>query len=353
MWNTAYTGGCLLNIGICGCLCWMTCLRFVSSLFLDMFKILLCCTTDPRCSVLRPRCLSGSYDHVQIDKRQTLHENGRAHTFLLDAWLINEGHCHFHYPLLCRRRGLVCLVTGIQTPDPPRSHHSVLSLAGVHTRLPILPIRSLLPRLLWWIASTKHTTTQRPRTASTLQLQPHRFREIFFWAAPWLQKRWNDTFPSPASVMNSWHVISFCFPELSIQPQLNSILIPPHARTYTTASSHGETQLWTIYFRLLFSNNNDNNPFGCLLQFNWRLCFFFFIFQMVSDQIHLYTVQYQDLLTASEKKPPAHSPHLHLRHTHTHTYIHAFDNSLVVSRRLLKLVWSFCSGGWSSVNNLF
>lgn len=199
MWNTAYTGGCLLNIGICGCLCWMTCLRFVSSLFLDMFKILLCCTTDPRCSVLRPRCLSGSYDHVQIDKRQTLHENGRAHTFLLDAWLINEGHCHFHYPLLCRRRGLVCLVTGIQTPDPPRSHHSVLSLAGVHTRLPILPIRSLLPRLLWWIASTKHTTTQRPRTASTLQLQPHRFRDMFFLSSS----------VTPEAL--KWHVSLPCF----------------------------------------------------------------------------------------------------------------------------------------------
>lgn len=50
-----------------------------------------------------------------------------------------------------------------------------------------------------------------------------------------------NTRPLPSLTL--CHVISFCFTELSIQPQLNSILIPPHARTYTTASSHGETQL--------------------------------------------------------------------------------------------------------------
>lgn len=71
--------------------------------------------------------------------------------------------------------------------------------------------------------------------------------------------------------LSSRHVIiCFCVTELSIQPQLNSILIPPHARTYTTASSHGETQLLTGHFRLLVCDNNDNNLCGCLLDENHK-----------------------------------------------------------------------------------
>lgn len=58
--------------------------------------------------------------------------------------------------------------------------------------------------------------------------------------------------------------VSVLVPELSIQPQLNSILIPPHARTYTTASSHGETQLSThlSYFA------NANGIFGASCQWH-------------------------------------------------------------------------------------
>lgn len=123
--------------------------------------------------------------------------------------------------------------------------------------------------------------------------------------------------------------ICFCFTELSIQPQLNSILIPPHARTYTTASSHGETQLLAIHFSLLFSNNDDNNPSSCLQDEKHKpkhvfmfFCFFFFFIFQIPDQIHLNTAQYQDLLTASEKATCPFASFLH-----THTYIHAFDNS--------------------------
>lgn len=83
------------------------------------------------------------------------------------------------------------VTTGVQTPYSSRSHHPVLPPAGVHTSLPILPIWSLLTCFLWWAASTKHAAAQWPRAASTLQLQPHRFRDVSFWAVLRPQKSWN------------------------------------------------------------------------------------------------------------------------------------------------------------------
>lgn len=46
-------------------------------------------------------------------------------------------------------------------------------------------------------------------------------------------------------------LVVFCFAELSIQPQLNSTLIPPHARSHTVASAHGTDTyglLMTVFY---------------------------------------------------------------------------------------------------------
>lgn len=103
---------------------------------------------------------------------------------------------------------LVSCFPGVQTPYPSRSHYSVLSLVGVHASLPILPIWSLLTRFLWWAASTKHTTAQRPRIAITLQFQPHRFRDFLFlsWSVASNELQWHLTFTHCHHLVN---VISF------------------------------------------------------------------------------------------------------------------------------------------------
>lgn len=68
--------------------------------------------------------------------------------------------------------------------------------------------------------------------------------------------------------VNSLFIITLCLSaELSIQPQLNSTLIPPHARAQAAASGHGETPLLSVFVNLIV--NVISNIYEILFGVNW------------------------------------------------------------------------------------
>lgn len=188
------------------------------------------------------------------------------HSFPLYVRGINVGHCHSHYPLFrcCLEHVFSFVLPQVFKPRTPPEAITLCSRLLEYT--PATRFSPFEACSHAFFDELRQPNARLPNGRELPQLfnfSPTGSEMFAFEQLCDSKMSWNDTEHSLAATICLSPNICFWFTELSIQPQLNSILIPPHARSYTTTSSRGETQLSlnANLFRL-FSNNDDGKPFG-------------------------------------------------------------------------------------------